>query len=251
MTWADVPEQWEDAPNTAATVAVIRVASFAVANDHLYAAAYDSIYERQDGLKPIWKRVFQHPWPSANVKGGTGFRGLTKVIEPQSRAEHLLVAQEGSPFLVLNVDPAAPGAFNVEFESAAFFRRSWGEETGYGCIAYNDMPLIPVSNDPAENVNLIGFEVAFPNRPSDEYANWGHRAHYLTRTADAEYSVHVIRDERLAEPEPVLLSTRTMIASPFAGDAPGTLYAGGFDANQNNIRPVHNTGWIYKGTLGK
>jgi hypothetical protein len=39
------------------------------------------------------------------VKGGTGFRGLVATVDQASGATHLLVAQEGNPFLILNVDP--------------------------------------------------------------------------------------------------------------------------------------------------
>jgi hypothetical protein len=37
---------------------------------------------------------------------------------------------------------------------------------------------------------------------------------------------------------------RALAVSPFASDPVGTVYAGGFDAN-NNL--VHNTAWLYRG----
>ena len=52
-----------------------------------------------------------------------------------------------------------------------------------------------------------------------------------------------IRDKQIT-PEPQLVSVRTLAVTPFSSDPPGTVYAGGFDANHN---PVHNTAWLYKG----
>jgi len=42
------------------------------------------------------------------------------------------------------------------------------------------------------------------------------------------------------------VSTRTLSVSPFTQDPDGTVFAGGFDAN--NV-PVHNSAWLCAGTL--
>jgi hypothetical protein len=173
---------------------------------------------------------------------------LVATTDPASGAPRLLVAQEGSPFLILNVDPAATAHFQIEFNSAQFLNPLWGEPTGYGCIAYNTMTRFPVSADAKDDLFLVGFEVSMPGRPADSYAKWNHQAHFLVRQPSGAYSVRVVEDAS-ASPAPVLLSTRTIVPSPFAGDPAGTLYAGGFDANQNQLMPVHNTGWIYRGRL--
>jgi hypothetical protein len=55
--------------------------------------------------------------------------------------------------------------------------------------------------------------------------------------------LRVIKDKQI-EPEPQLVSVRTLAVTPFPSDPPGTVYAGGFDANNN---AVHNTAWLYKG----
>ena len=99
IRWDPNPEVLKDYPNTVATVVNVRVASFAECNGKLYAAAYDSLYERQDGTSPVWIRVFQHPMAGSNVKLGTGFRGLTAVVDPLSQRQMLLVVQEAALFL--------------------------------------------------------------------------------------------------------------------------------------------------------
>jgi hypothetical protein len=45
-------------------------------------------------------------------------------------------------------------------------------------------------------------------------------------------------------PTAELIATRTPIQSPFVEDPEGTLYAGGYDAG--NQEP-HNTAWLYRG----
>ncbi len=67
--------------------------------------------------------------------------------------------------------------------------------------------------------------------------------YYLSRSCKAVYTLHEVYDKSL-ELKPKISSVRTIIASPFANDPPGTVYAGGSDAYNN---PVHNTAWLYKG----
>ena len=47
-------------------------------------------------------------------------------------------------------------------------------------------------------------------------------------------------------PKPAMVSTRAIVASPFAGEIGQVIYAGGFDANHvNGVN--HDTAWLYRG----
>jgi hypothetical protein len=67
------------------------------------------------------------------------------------------------------------------------------------------------------------------------------------RDCHRHYALGEIRDPEI-EPDPQLVSVCTFALSPFRNDLPGTLYAGGFDANYN---PVHNTAWLYRGVVSE
>ncbi len=241
--WNPAPEAWDKPPDTEATLATIRVASFAECGNTLYAAAYDCLYERQDGGAPVWKKVFQRSVPSSNVKGGTGFRGLTMLDDPCLRRQVLLVAQEARPFVILKIDPRNGFRASVDLNISEYLGRRWNRDVGYGIAAYNNMTPYPGRANAQAPSLLIGFEAALPQQPAGRFKKFELGAHFLVRHPDGRYDLRDVIDQSL-RPSPVLLSVRALTASPFPEDPAGTLYAGGFDANSV---PVHNTAWIYRG----
>ena len=60
--------------------------------------------------------------------------------------------------------------------------------------------------------------------------------------ADITYEVAEITDPR----EPQLVSTRSIVVSPFPEDQGRVLYFAGYDCHGV---PSHNTAWIYRGEL--
>lgn len=233
IVWSPSAEAWAIPPDPSATVVHIRVASFAECNGKLYAAAYDSIYERQDGPSPIWTRVFQHTTPGSNVAHGTGFRGLTALLDPVSQREVLLVGNEGRPMSVFKILPDSGFAFAVDIDITRYLQNIWNLPVKYGVVSYNNMM-------PYQDCLLIGI---FPTLVGTPFQGLGPTAKFLVRHLDATYDLQEISDP--AHSTDLLLSTRALCPSPFPDDPTGTLYASGFDAC---YRPVHNTAWIYKGT---
>ena len=61
---------------------------------------------------------------------------------------------------------------------------------------------------------------------------------YLVRHCDGSYNIYAIHD---LDP---LRAIRSIVVSKFPGDPVGTLYAGGYDADN---QPAHNTNWVYRG----
>jgi hypothetical protein len=249
LRWEPTLEPWETEPVAPADQRH-RVTSLVECNGTLYATVYGNLYERQDGPSPTWRNVYVRKPLAAS--SDAGFRGATAISNPDGQGQSLLLAMEDSPLLMIRVDPARRDASGmaravVELNATRFLGRAWQTPTGYGIGAYNNMVSYPDATGTCPSM-LIGIEVATPSYSGNFYG-WNPFADVLVRRCDGTYQVQDIIDR--ARPEATLLSTRTMIVSPFAADPPGTIYAGGFDANSLNTKQgawIHNTAWIYRGT---
>jgi hypothetical protein len=222
-----------------------RVACFAECDGKLFAAAYDTVYERVDGKSPAWKKVFGTTI-HAQSNRVTGFRGLTCIHGPSGSGDVLLVGVEDNPSRIYRIDPREVGPSGecdgiLELDVSAFLTKALGTKTTYAIVAYNNMAKYP---DPATGPNaLIGFEADTPGAPQNFGGRHEPNGYYLVRDSNGGYVLREIRDFQI-EPKPKLESVRTIGVSPFQSDPPGTVYAGGFDTDRN---PVHNTAWLYKG----
>jgi hypothetical protein len=224
------------------------VASFAECGGKLYAAAHDSIYERADGASPAWTKVFETTihLPSPRI---VGLRGLTCIRDPSGTTNALLVGVEDHPSRIYRIDlrkiePSGQYEATLELNVSSFLTEALGVKTTYAIVAYNNMPEYPGAARDCP-VLLLGLESVAPQ--ADVWFGEQHfnsHAYYLVRQCDGTYGLREVRDEQI-KPQPQLVSVRTFAVTPFAADPPGTVYAGGFDANYN---PVHNTAWLYKGT---
>ncbi len=245
IAWQPRPEWHAEGANIPSGAS--RIASFADCNGKLYATAHDTIFERVDGSSPSWRKIFETPiyLPSPRV---TGLRGLTCIRDPSGLASVLLVGVEDKPSRIYRIDtgaadPAGQYKATMELDVSSFLTSTLGVETTYAIVAYNNMTEYPDTAGTCPRL-LIGLESITP-----QAAEWfGDRhynphAYYLLRDCRGNYALRVIRDKQI-EPEPQLVSVRTLSVTPFPSDPPGTVYAGGFDANHN---AVHNTAWLYKG----
>jgi hypothetical protein len=243
--------RWSGAPEVTSSSG-LRILSAAVANGRAYATSgvADSpagvtggLYERTDGPAPSWRIVYQ--WP---VVGNTGLRGLTAVPDPAGGAHEVLLATRETEGVVLRIDPTQAFAETVEIDYRSYYTQLWGSLGGGAALsAYNDMPRVidPVSGEP---VWLIGLWVNHPDR----YTPPNNGSYYMVRHADGRYEHGRVFD--LANPVPAgvdLRATRTIVVSPFAGDAGRALYFGGFDAGGDPppAQAFHNTAWIYRGVI--
>jgi hypothetical protein len=90
---------------------------------------------------------------------------------------------------------------------------------------------------------LIGLGVVNTANYANDYEGLYPTPSFLIRHCNGVYGYRTIVDPSIT-PAPPLLSTRALAVSQFSGDPAGTLYGGGYDANQ---QPAHNADWVYKG----
>jgi hypothetical protein len=245
IVWQPQPEWHAEGANIPSGAS--RVASFADCNGKLYATAHGTIFERVDGSFPSWRKIFETPiyLPSPRV---TGLRGLTCIRDMSASAGVLLVGVEDKPSRIYRIDtdaadPAGQYKATMELDVSSFLTSALGIETTYAIVAYNNMIEYPDAVSGCPRL-LIGLESVTPQAAEwfgDQHFN--PHAYYLLRDCHGNYALRVIKDKQI-EPEPQLVSVRTLAVTPFPSDPPGTVYAGGFDANNN---AVHNTAWLYKG----
>jgi hypothetical protein len=173
----------------------------------------------------------------------SGFRGATCVPNPAGPGGALLLALEDSPSIVYRVNLQDFSAVQ-ELNVSRFLSEAWHSRVTYALAAYNNMVFYPNAAAACPSL-LLALEAITPDLPGGFGPLKYHRdASYLVRSCHGTYTVRTIRDPSI-QPSPMLVSTRTLIPSPFAQDPDGTLFAGGFDAN--NV-PVHNSAWLYEGT---
>ena len=221
----------------------LRVSSFAEANNRLYAAVGQQIYERIDGASPQWRLIYTNPQPGHSE---TGLRGLT-TIRASNGQQSLLAAVEGDAARIVRIDPQT-GTDVTELDLPSFLSKSWGMRAAYSIAAYNDMSSVSVSG--VGDVLIVGL-MAFV--PRGVPAAYGHTlvdvgygqveggAWYLVRWPDGRYELHQVNAPFPQSP----VAVRSIRVSPFAGDE-NTLYFGGFDANKAS---AHNTAWIARAKL--
>ncbi|MBT3222581.1 MAG: hypothetical protein HN348_26195 [Proteobacteria bacterium] len=128
-----------------------------------------------------------------------------------------------------------------ELDTPSFLRSEWGRWVTHSIVAYND--ITPFTFPNGREVMLMGLEASTPGDPN-AWDTWAPGAWFLVRYPDETYELREIVDESL-DPRP-LVSTRTFIVSPFEEDEGRVIYAGGFDANQQDC---HDTAWLYRREL--
>jgi hypothetical protein len=237
---------WRQQPDWVADASVStgesrgRVASLLDCGGKLYAAAYDTLYQRVDGQQPVWRPVFKTEIHAQSSKV-TGLRGLDCVDETSSGAPYLLATVEDDPARIYRIEPDHEFKSTLELNVSEFLTRAFNMEARYAIVAYNDMMEYPDGKGACRR-RFLGLEVATPEAPVT-YNRHNPDAHYLVRECNGSYAVREVRDPQIV-PKPQLVAVRAMAVSPFPADPAGTIYAGGFDANSHD---VHNTAWLYRG----
>jgi len=244
IRWSDAPDLDGSAISAgfSGLAGRLRVSSFAEANDRLYAAIGQQIFERIDGRTARWRLVYTNMRPGHSE---TGLRGLTAI--PSAGGEALLAAVEGNAPRLLRINPS-DGSEVTELDLGDFLARAWAMRPGYVIAAYNDMARV---RDPGQgDVLLIGLEAFIPrNVPiaaghgvvDAGYAQAESGAWYLVRWPDGHYDLHQIT-AAFGHP---LVAMRSACASPFPGEGDAVYFAG-YDAIK---APAHNTAWIARAVL--
>ena len=119
----------------------------------------------------------------------------------------------------------------VEFYISNSLATQLSAWVGYVIPAYNDMVVYPLSGSISCPDLLLGLGViAVHGTIPDGYEGFYPTPTFIVRHCNGVYGFHAIVHSSV-RPTPPLLSTRTVVVSQFIGDPPGTLYAGGYDAD--------------------
>ena len=219
-----------------------RVMSFAACDGKLYASIYDAIVVRTDGANPSWQTFFRYYSGPALNPGTSGFRGLTCVPNLNGQGSMLIAALEGNSPDVYDI-PLDGSQPTIELHTANYLSSRLVTWIGYGIAAYDNMIVYPQSGTPSCPDLLIGLGLLYAGNFATSFEDYYPTALYLVRHCNGVYDLRKVVDPSIV-PAPPLLATRALVVTHFSGDPAGTLYAGGYDANNWS---AHNTDWIYQG----
>ncbi len=214
-----------------------RVMNMVECDGSLYATEYTTVVRRIDGATPYWSKIYEvTPTPSYQATAGSGFRGLSCVPNTHGGGNMLITFWEGngaagppdSEVLVYDI-PTSLDSFKPVVETNLSLTITGSNNYG-GIVAYNNTIVYPYSGSAGCPDIIAGTQMY--SKLTKTTLN------YLVRHCNATYNVYAIPD-----PNP-LRAIRTMVVSKFPGDPVGTLYAGGYDADN---APAHNTNWVYRG----
>jgi hypothetical protein len=203
-----------------------RVMNLAQCDGALYATEYTTVTKRIDGQNPHWDVIYKvEPTEAYIYTAGSGFRGISCVPNTHGAGNMLIAFWEAG-------GGAAPPqsqvqAYDIPTTQDTFKPQVEIDFGRSGIAAYNN--TIPYG----ANI-LIGTQMYFSQSRTV--------ATILDRTPGGAYTAIGVYGEG------DLRAVRTVVASQFPGDPPGTIYAGGFDFD---TRPAHNTDWVYRGTPNK
>ena len=159
---------------------------------------------------------------------------------------------------VRRLDPAAGFKETIELDLPVFLTEKLGLPVVSVLAAYNElMPCVLPGT--GETLWLFGFQCSYPAAFVNSHPSIKARVQkqdtaagilpdngrYCIRHAqgtDITYEVAEITDPR----EPQLVSTRSIVVSPFPEDHGQAFYFAGYDCDSV---PSHNTAWIYRGEL--
>lgn len=245
VVWSSTPELGSNnVSNTGAQgeASRDRVMSFCNSSNALFASIYDCLVYRTDGESPFWTKFYEHD--TTLPSGSSGIRALTLTKNTSGNGNMMVYSLENDPATIWNLQLVPPYTVEKEFEISTFLTTQLNTSVGYGIAGYNDMLPYPAEDGTTDL--LIGLSAAAPNF-INAYGETYPAAMYLVRHVAGTYELRTISDPSI-NPSPPLEAVRTMTVSQFAGDANGTLYAGGFDAGYGRIES-YNTNWIYKGII--
>ena len=214
-----------------------RVMSMVECDDSLYATDYTTVLRRIDGNTPYWKIIHEvTPTPAYQATAGSGFRGLSCVPNTHGAGNMLIAFWEGNAGAappqseVWAVDiPTNKDSFTAVAEKNLSLTVAGRDNIG-GIVAYNNTIVYPYSGSTSCPDIIAGTQLWSTQTKTT--------LNYLVRHCDGSYNIYAIHD---SDP---LRAIRSLVVSKFPGDPVGTLYAGGYDADN---RPAHNTNWVYRG----
>ena len=214
-----------------------RVMNMVECDGSLYATDYTTVLRRIDGNTPYWKIIYEvAPTPAYQATAGSGFRGLSCVPNTHGAGNMLIAFWEGnggaappqSEVRAYDI-PTNKDFFTAVVEKDLSLTFAGSDNSG-GIVAYNNTIVYPYSGSTGCPDIIAGTQLWSTQTKTT--------LNYLVRHCDGSYNIYAIPDSN------PLRAIRSIVVSQFPGDPVGTLYAGGYDADD---RPAHNTNWVSRG----
>ena len=201
------------------------------------------LYRRVDGPKSRWELVYR--WPFAGPRFNEHhMRGLSVVPDPRDPARLVILGGLEDPPLIQRIDPAT-GRATDELNYMKYFQRVFGDRPNKGlwvnAVMLNQLePFTDPQCD--ERMHFVTAYIMHPKNPEAPHNG----AWFLVRKLDGTYSHGEIRPESGLPSGRSLQGVRSIIESPFPEERGKVWYFAGHCAER---KLMHDTAWIYKGTL--
>jgi hypothetical protein len=201
------------------------------------------LFRRVDGADSRWKLVYRWPFDGPRFNEHL-MRGLSVVPDPKNPAKPVILGGLEDPPLIQRIDPAT-GQATDELNYMKYFQRVFGDRPNKGLWVNAVMTnqLEPFT-DPrtGEQMHFVTAYIMHPKDPEAPHNG----AWFLMRKLDGTYEHGQIYPEGGLPSGQSLHGVRTIIESPFPEERGKVWYFAGHGAER---KLLHNTAWIYKGTL--
>jgi hypothetical protein len=201
------------------------------------------LFRRVDGADSRWELVYR--WPFAGPRFNEHLmRGLSVVPDPKNPSKPAILGGLEDPPLIQRIDPAT-GQATDELNYMKYFQRVFGDRPNKG-LWVNAVMLNQLEpfTDPrsGERMQFVTSYIMHPKNPEAPHNG----AWFLVRKLDGTYSHGEIYPEGGLPSGYSLQGVRSIIESPFSEERGKVWYFAGHGAER---KLLHNTAWIYKGTL--
>ena len=221
---------------------LLRVMSFCPGADGsgkacLYATVGMEVYQRVDGVYPVWQKVWTKPL-QPNENSQSGLRGMT------AYGGNYLVFAEGTDWSVLQLSPGTwseTKLYGISNLSAAL---GPGFGAGYAIGAYNSMAMVSVG---AVWYGLIGLSINCYKYPAGTPIYWGGTAGNAPWLAQAYYLVMNGGNGQFTLKQIAAQANPTIANRFMVPDGQGNVVAGGPDFEMHT--EPSDLGWIAYDTV--
>jgi hypothetical protein len=201
------------------------------------------LFRRVDGADSHWQLVYR--WPFAGPRFNEHLmRGLSVVPDPKNPSKPAILGGLEAPPLIQRIDPAA-GQATDELNYMKYFQRVFGDRPNKG-LWVNAVMLNQLEpfTDPrsGERMHFVTSYIMHPENPEAPHNG----AWFLVRKLDGTYTHGKIYPEGGLPSGQSLQGVRSIIESPFSEERGKVWYFAGHGAER---KLLHNTAWIYKGTI--
>jgi len=201
------------------------------------------VFRRIDGSQSRWELVYR--WPFAGPRFNEHLmRGLSVVPDPKSPAKTVILGGLEDPPLIQRIDPVT-GEATDELNYMKYFQRVFGDRPNKGLWVNAVMTnqLEPFTHpQTGEQMHFVTAYIMHPKDPEAPHNG----AWFLVRKLDGTYEHGEIYPEGGLPSGRSLHGVRSIIESPFPEERGKVWYFAGHGAER---KLLHNTAWIYKGSL--